>query len=155
MKCTICMAGQVITRAAGGSFLAVMSLLLLLRSNCRADAGGHYAIVQLPFTTNATHPSINNSGEVVWSLQNSNGIISSVRGRLAATGVSPHIAHQTVPECGSPALIDLAWRPRVRRIRAAAPHTALCAARSRGDYAVDCVLESREHAAGARKRTRS
>jgi hypothetical protein len=80
-------------RAIGRLLLAAVSLFLLPQSNCRADAGGYYSIVQLSFTTNATHPSINNSGEIVWSLQNSNGIFSSVRGQLAASGVSPHIAN--------------------------------------------------------------
>jgi hypothetical protein len=58
-----------------------------------AASDGHYSIVQLSFTTNATHPSINNAGEIVWSLQNGHGIFSSARGRLAATGVSPHISN--------------------------------------------------------------
>jgi len=73
--------------------LVTFSLLLISASNCGADPGGYYSITQLSFTTNATHPSINNAGEIVWSLQNSNGIFSSMRGRLAASGVSPHIAN--------------------------------------------------------------
>ena len=56
-----------------------------------AQAGG-YLVTQLAIT-NATHPSINNPGEVVWAVQNGVGIYSSVRGQLSATGVSPHLAN--------------------------------------------------------------
>jgi hypothetical protein len=55
-------------------------------------ADGIYFITQLAIT-NATHPSIDDAGEVVWSVPSSNGIYSSVRGQLAETGVSPHIAN--------------------------------------------------------------
>lgn len=82
-----------VTRAITNFFLVTFSLSSLSQSICPADAGGYYSITQLSFTTNATHPSINNAGEIVWSLQNSNGIFSSVRGRLAASGLSPHIAN--------------------------------------------------------------
>src|SRR5579862_2801562 len=71
--------------------LLLAALLSLPQSPARADAGA-YTITQLTIT-NATHPSINNSGEVVWAVQNSTGIFSSVRGQLCPTGVSPHIAN--------------------------------------------------------------
>jgi hypothetical protein len=66
-------------------------LLWLFQVRVLAQAGG-YLITQLAIT-NATHPSINNSGEVVWAVQNSTGIYSSVRGQLSTTGVSPHLAN--------------------------------------------------------------
>src|SRR5208282_6231471 len=72
---------------------AAVSALFFSPSYCHADAGGHYSIVELSFTRNATHPSLNNVGEIVWSLQNSNGIFSSARGQLVASGISPHIAN--------------------------------------------------------------
>jgi hypothetical protein len=74
-----------------GGFFLLAALFLLSQSKVRADAGG-YSITQLAIT-NATHPSINNTGEVVWAVQNGSGIFSSARGQLAATGVSPHIAN--------------------------------------------------------------
>ena len=86
-------------KLAGGLLLAAISPLFLFPSNCRAEAGGHYSIVELSFTRNATHPSINNAGEIVWSLQTSNGIFSSTRGQLAASGVSPHIANSDEVVC--------------------------------------------------------
>ena len=82
-----------VIRGIGNFLLAFISLFFLFHSNCLAAAGGYYSIVQLSFTTNATHPSINNAGEIVWSLQNSNGVFSNVRGQLATTGVSPHISN--------------------------------------------------------------
>jgi hypothetical protein len=71
--------------------LALAALLCLLQTKVLAQSGG-YLITQLAIT-NATHPSINNSGEVVWAVQNGTGIYSSVRGQLSATGVSPHLAN--------------------------------------------------------------
>jgi hypothetical protein len=76
-------------RFACGLLLA--ALLSLAVSECLAEDGG-YAIVQLPIT-NAVHPSIDNAGEVVWAVENGSGIFSSLRGQLAASGVSPHIAN--------------------------------------------------------------
>jgi hypothetical protein len=64
---------------------------LLAPFQVRADTGS-WSITQLPFA-NAAHPSINNAGEVVWAVQNSTGIVSSVRGQLSASGVSPHLAN--------------------------------------------------------------
>ena len=64
---------------------------LLAPFQVRADTGS-WSITQLPFA-NAQHPSINNAGEVVWAVQNSTGIVSSVRGQLSASGVSPHLAN--------------------------------------------------------------
>ena len=71
--------------------IVLMALLWVFQAKVLAQTGG-YLITQLAIT-NVAHPSINNSGEVVWALQNSNGIYSSVRGPLAATGVSPHLAN--------------------------------------------------------------
>src|SRR5580698_8399157 len=71
--------------------LAVLLIFMLSRHEMLADSG-YYAVVQLAFT-NAVHPSINNTGEVVWAGQNSGGIYSSERGQLSATGQSPHIAN--------------------------------------------------------------
>src|SRR5579862_3008211 len=56
-----------------------------------ADTGS-WSITQLPFA-NAQHPSIDNAGEIVWQVQNSTGIVSSVRGQLSPSGVSPHLAN--------------------------------------------------------------
>src|SRR5215475_323597 len=50
---------------------------------------GSWAITQLPMQY-GEHPSINNSGEIVWA---GGGIYSSTRGRLAASGTSPHLAN--------------------------------------------------------------
>ena len=50
---------------------------------------GCWAITQLPMQ-NGQHPSINNSGEIVWAL---GGIYSSTRGGLAASGMFPHLAN--------------------------------------------------------------
>ena len=80
----------------GGSWRRLLYLLLaalglLSRFEVRAETGG-WVITQLPFA-NAAHPSINNAGEVVWAVQNSTGIVSSVRGQLSASGVSPHLAN--------------------------------------------------------------
>ena len=71
--------------------LALAALSLLAPFSVRADTGS-WSITQLPFA-NAQHPSINNAGEVVWVVQNSTGIVSSVRGQLSASGVSPHLAN--------------------------------------------------------------
>ena len=54
----------------------------------RAQAGG-WAITQLPVQY-GEHPSINNSGEIVWE---EGGIYSSTRGGLAASGMFPHLAN--------------------------------------------------------------
>lgn len=67
------------------------ALIWLFQAKVLAQAGG-YLVTQLAIT-NATHPSINNPGEVVWAVQNGVGIYSSVRGQLSATGVSPHLAN--------------------------------------------------------------
>jgi hypothetical protein len=74
-----------------GCLIVLTAVLWLFQARVLAQTGG-YLIAQLAIT-NAAHPSINNSGEVVWALQNSNGIYSSVRGQLSATGVSPHLAN--------------------------------------------------------------
>jgi hypothetical protein len=66
-------------------------IALFWLSQARLLADG-YLITQLAIT-NATHPSINNTGEVVWAVQNGVGIYSSVRGQLSPTGVSPHLAN--------------------------------------------------------------
>ena len=71
--------------------LVFAALILLPVAELRA-APGHYAITQLPYT-NVAHPSINNSGELVWGVQGSTGIVSSVRGQLSASGPYPHIAN--------------------------------------------------------------
>jgi len=71
--------------------LALTVLFCLFQAKVLAQSGG-YLITQLAIT-NATHPSINNSGEVVWAVQNGTGIYSSLRGQLSATGVSPHLAN--------------------------------------------------------------
>ena len=71
--------------------LLLTALLCFLEVNAFADTG-YYVVTQLSIT-NATHPSINNSGEIVWAVQNSTGILSNVRGQLSASGVSPHLAN--------------------------------------------------------------
>lgn len=71
--------------------LVLTALGCFFHAKVQADAGS-YLITQLAIT-NADHPSINNSGEVVWSVQNSNGVYSSARGELSTTGVSPHLAN--------------------------------------------------------------
>ena len=71
--------------------LLLVTVGLLAPFRVRADTGS-WSITQLPFA-NAAHPSINNAGEVVWAVQNSTGIVSSVRGQLSASGVSPHLAN--------------------------------------------------------------
>ncbi len=80
----------------GGSWRQIFCLLLaasglLSPFKVLADTGS-WSITQLPYA-NAQHPSINNAGEVVWAVQNSTGIVSSVRGQLSASGVSPHLAN--------------------------------------------------------------
>ncbi|HXR03172.1 MAG TPA: hypothetical protein VN836_00515 [Verrucomicrobiae bacterium] len=80
----------------GSSWRQIFCLLLaafglLAPFQVRADMGS-WSITQLAFA-NAQHPSINNAGEVVWAVQNSTGIVSSVRGQLSASGVSPHLAN--------------------------------------------------------------
>ena len=74
-----------------GGLIALTALFWLFQAKVMAQAGG-YLITQLAIT-NATHPSINNTGEVVWAVQNGVGIFSSARGQLSATGVSPHLAN--------------------------------------------------------------
>src|SRR5258708_22152606 len=53
---------------------------------------GHWQITQLPIQ-DALHPVINNSGEIVWALNSDQGIFSSVRGKLADSGLYPHLAN--------------------------------------------------------------
>lgn len=65
--------------------------MLSFAPSLKADMGS-WTIIQTPYA-NAQHPSINNSGEIVWQVQNSTGIVSSVRGTLSVSGVSPHIAN--------------------------------------------------------------
>ncbi len=71
--------------------LLLVAIGLLSPSKVLADTGS-WSITQLPFA-NTAHPSINNAGEVVWAVQNSTGIVSSVRGQLSASGISPHLAN--------------------------------------------------------------
>ena len=53
---------------------------------------GHWEITQLPIA-NAYHPSINNTGEIVWFLNSDGGVFSSTRGKLADAGINPHLAN--------------------------------------------------------------
>ena len=53
---------------------------------------GHWEITQLAIT-NVLHPSINNSGEIVWALNSGGGVFSSTRGKLADSGLTPHLAN--------------------------------------------------------------
>lgn len=53
---------------------------------------GYYDVTQLPIA-NVTEPSINNSGEIVWAVNGDGGIFSSVRGKLADSGIFPHLAN--------------------------------------------------------------
>jgi hypothetical protein len=78
-------------RQAAGCLITLTWLLLFFQVKLQAKSGG-YLITQLAIT-NATHPSINNAGEVIWAVQNGTGIYSSLRGQLSATGVSPHLAN--------------------------------------------------------------
>jgi hypothetical protein len=68
-------------------------LLLFATSMAPVSAqSGYYNITQLPIT-NAMQPSINNSGEIVWALNGDGGVFSSVRGKLADSGIFPHLAN--------------------------------------------------------------
>jgi hypothetical protein len=68
-------------------------LLLFTASMAPVSAqSGYYNITQLPIT-NAMQPSINNSGEIVWALNSDGGIFSSVRGKLADSGLFLHLAN--------------------------------------------------------------
>ena len=53
---------------------------------------GYWKISQLSIS-NVLEPVINNSGELVWFLNLDGGIFSSVRGKLADSGVYPHLAN--------------------------------------------------------------
>ncbi len=73
-------------------FLSPSALTFLL---CAAAAPlpaqqGYWEITELPIA-DAYHPSINNSGEIVWYA--ANGIFSSTRGKLADAGLNPHLAN--------------------------------------------------------------
>ena len=74
--------------------LAVVILLATLLFNPSAALAdtGSYIITQLPYA-HAQHPSINNAGEIVWAVDQSTGIVSSVRGTLSVSGQSPHLSN--------------------------------------------------------------
>jgi len=70
-------------------------------------ADGHWSITQTSIQ-NGTGVQINNSGEIVWFVNGGGGIYSSVRGRLANTGIFPSLANsgevvyaQNYPDSGS------------------------------------------------------
>lgn len=66
--------------------------LLFATAATSSAQGGYYKITQLAIS-NAILPSINNSGEIVWALNSDGGIFSSVRGKLADSGLYPHLAN--------------------------------------------------------------
>ena len=53
---------------------------------------GYWNITQLS-VSNAMEPVINNSGEIVWCLNSDGGVFSSTRGKLADSGLYPHLAN--------------------------------------------------------------
>jgi hypothetical protein len=74
------------------AFLRVVFLLFTASVAPVSAQSGYYNITQLPIA-NAMQPSINNSGEIVWALNSDGGIFSSVRGKLADSGLYPHLAN--------------------------------------------------------------
>ena len=66
-------------------------LAATLLAGIAVEAQAGWVINQLPIQF-GEHPSINNSGEIVWS-QVGGGIYSSTRGKLATSGISPHLAN--------------------------------------------------------------
>jgi hypothetical protein len=74
------------------TFLRTVFLLFTASAAPVSAQSGYYNITQLPIA-NAMQPSINNSGEIVWALNGDGGIFSSVRGKLADSGLFPHLAN--------------------------------------------------------------
>jgi hypothetical protein len=74
------------------TFLRMVFLLFTASAATASAQSGYYNITQLPFA-NAAQPSINNSGEIVWSLGGGGEIVSSVRGNLADSGLFPYLAN--------------------------------------------------------------
>jgi hypothetical protein len=74
------------------TFLRTVLLLFTASAAPVSAQSGYYNITQLPIA-NAMQPSINNSGEIVWAVNLDGGIFSSVRGKLADSGVFPHLAN--------------------------------------------------------------
>jgi hypothetical protein len=70
--------------------MSVAVLLILKAGIAKADQA-RWVITPLPYSS-AIEPSINNSGEIVWSQEDS-AIISSVRGQIADSGSMPHLAN--------------------------------------------------------------
>jgi hypothetical protein len=79
------------SRQLFGSFGPTVTLLFFLINVTEAD-NGQWVITQLPFQF-PVHPSINNSGEIVWA-SDGGGIFSSVQYQeLSPSGVNPHLAN--------------------------------------------------------------
>ena len=74
------------------TFLRTVLLLFAASAVPVSAQSGYYNITQLPIA-NAMEPSINNSGEIVWAVNGDGGIFSSVRGKLADSGLFPRLAN--------------------------------------------------------------
>jgi hypothetical protein len=78
-------------RLLAPAFFSLMLLLPGLMASPAFAATNSWHITQLPYA-NVIQPTINNSGEMVWSYS-AGGIASSVRGDLSLTGYRPHLAN--------------------------------------------------------------
>ena len=71
--------------------LLALFVFILAAKPGQAD-GGYWSITQTTIQ-NALAPQINDNGELVWFLNSDGGIYSSVRGRLASSGLFPELAN--------------------------------------------------------------
>jgi hypothetical protein len=74
-----------------GRFRNIFLFWLLLTTPLFAQEG-YWRITQLSIS-NALMPVINNSGEIVWCMNLDGGVFSSTRGKLADSGLYPHLAN--------------------------------------------------------------
>jgi hypothetical protein len=79
-------------RSRGAAWFLSLTVLYFIGIAPLLAQEGYWKISQLSIS-NAYAPVINNSGEIVWFLNSDGGIFSSVRGKLADSGIFPHLAN--------------------------------------------------------------